>query len=438
MKGENSMTNEPTAPKFKKVGFKGELKYFFDELKSFFGIRKWLADLFSGRIGIKNFLAKGSFDLTFFALVIFLLSVGIIMMFSASYVTARNSAASNYDPYYYFKNQALFAAVGVVVMLIASKINIDFYRSCTGFVGLVSFLLLIYVLINPKIIPGKEEFHRWIDLGFIDYQPSELAKLSIVMVFAYMMERYQRKTVEKWWMVLVYGVILGTNFVLIYKENHVSGALIVLLIGGIMMFMSGIKLRWFVLVGALAVLAVAVVIIYPDILPKHAVARVEVWKKLLTGQELTNDEIQGDAWQTLQSLYAVGSGGLFGAGFGKSKQKYLFLPEPQNDFIFAVICEELGFFPTLIIVIVPFVLLLARGFTIALKARSRYAKLLALGISVQVALQAGLNIAVVTSTIPNTGISLPFFSSGGSSLVTLLLEMGIILAVSRNDERKKR
>lgn len=431
------MTSEPVAPKFKKVGFKGEVRYFFDEFKSFFGLRKWAGGLYSRKIGFKDFFAKGSFDLTFFALVILLLTVGVVMMFSASYVSARNDAATKYDPYYYVKKQALFAVIGVAVMLIASKIKVDFYRSCTGFVGLISLVLLIYVLINPKIIEGKEEFKRWIDLGFTDYQPSELAKLSIVMTFAFMMERYRKKTEEKSWMVLVYGAILSVNCLLIYKENHVSGTLIVLLIGGAMMFFSGIKLRWFVAVGILVGIVGAAVIISPEtFLPEHAVPRIEIWKKLITGQELTNDEILNDGWQTMQSLYAVGSGGLFGVGFGKSKQKYLYLPEPQNDFIFAVICEELGFFPTLLIVIVPFILLLARGFTIALKARSRFAKLLALGISVQVALQAGLNIAVVTSTIPNTGISLPFFSSGGSSLVTLLFEMGMVLSVSRNDERK--
>lgn len=431
------MTSEPTAPKFDKVGIKGEIRYVWGEFKSFFTVKNWFFDLRKGKIGIKDFMAKGSFDLAFFALVIFLLSVGVIMMFSASYVSARNSAASEYDPYYYVKKQALFAVAGVVVMLIASKINIDFYRSFTGLVGLLSLALLVYVLFNPKIIDGKEDFRRWIDLGFTDYQPSELAKLSIIMTFSFMMERYRRKTVEKAWMVLVYGVILGVNCILIYKENHVSGTLIVLLIGGAMMFFGGIKLRWFIIVGAAAVIAVICVIIWPELLPAHAVSRVEMWKKIITGAELTQEELKGDAWQTMQSLYAVGSGGLFGVGFGKSKQKYLYIPEPQNDFIFAVICEELGFFPTLLIVIVPFILLLARGFTVALKARSRFAKLLALGISVQVALQAGLNIAVVTSTIPNTGISLPFFSYGGSSLLTLMLEMGMVLSVSRNDERKR-
>lgn len=432
------MTKEPTAPKFKSVGVKGELSYFWSEFKSFFGIGKWFSGLRSGKIGVKDFIAKGSFDLAFFALVIFLLSVGVVMMFSASYVAARNGADTNYDPYYYFKHQAFFAVVGVAIMLLVSRVNVDFFRSCTGIVALVAFAMLIYVLVNPKIIAGKEEFKRWIDLGIMDYQPSELAKLAIIMLFSFMMERYRTKTEEKAWMMLVYAAILGTCCLLIYKENHLSGALIVLLIGGAMMFFGGVKIRWFVIVGVVAAVAATVIIASPEkFLPAHAVPRIEIWKKLLAGKELTSEEARDDAWQTMQSLYAVGSGGLFGVGFGKSRQKYLYLPEPQNDFVFAVICEELGFFPSLLIVIIPFILLLARGFTIALRARSRYAKLLALGISVQVALQAGLNIAVVTSTVPNTGISLPFFSYGGSSLVTLMIEMGMVLAVSRNDERKR-
>ena len=435
-KGERVVTKEPTAPKFKSVGLKGELRFFWSELKSFFDIKRWFKSLFTGKI--REFFTSGSFDLAFFALVIYLVSVGVVMMFSASYVAARNGADTNYNPYYYFINQLKFAAIGIVVMLLVSRLKVDLFRSFSGLIGLVSLILLIYVLINPKIIAGKEESKRWIDLGVMDYQPSELAKLGIIMLFSFMMERYRTKTEEKAWMMLIYAGILGVFCLLIYKENHLSGALIVLLIGGVMMFFGGVKLRWFVIVGVIAAIAASVVIATPEkFLPEHAVPRIEIWKKLLAGKELTSEETKGDAWQTLQSLYAVGSGGLFGVGFGKSRQKYLYLPEPQNDFVFSVICEELGFFPTLLIVIIPFILLLARGFTIALRARSRYAKLLALGISVQVALQAGLNIAVVTSTVPNTGISLPFFSYGGSSLVTLLIEMGMVLAVSRNDERKR-
>ena len=169
----------------------------------------------------------------------------------------------------------------------------------------------------------------------------------------------------------------------------------------------------------------------------YASERIRIWLKLLTGEDLTSAEARGSGWQSLQSLYAIGSGGLFGLGFGNSKQKHMYLPEPQNDFVFAIVCEELGFIRALLIIVL-FILLVARGLIIGLRAKSKFGALLAMGISFQVGLQAALNIAVVTATVPNTGISLPFFSYGGTSLIVLLMEMGMVLAVSRNGERTKK
>ena len=190
-------------------------------------------------------------------------------------------------------------------------------------------------------------------------------------------------------------------------------------------------------IGAVVIGVLGFVLKSDSILEGYASERIRIWLKLLKGEELTSQEATGSGWQSLQSLYAIGSGGLFGLGFGNSKQKHMYLPEPQNDFVFAVVCEELGFIRALIIILL-FVLLVARGFIIGLRARSRFEAMTAMGISFQVGLQAALNIAVVTSTVPNTGISLPFFSYGGTSLVMLLIEMGIVLSISRNSERKKK
>ena len=198
-------------------------------------------------------------------------------------------------------------------------------------------------------------------------------------------------------------------------------------------------IQWSIYVlGIAAVLLVGLYLVLNSdkFLEGYASSRIAIWLKLLTGEELTREETRGSGWQSLQSLYAIGSGGLFGLGFGNSKQKHMYLPEPQNDFVFAVVCEELGFVRAFLIILL-FILLVARGFVIGLRARSRFEAMLAMGISFQVGLQAALNIAVVTSTVPNTGISLPFFSYGGTALVMLLAEMGMVLAVSRNSERKK-
>ncbi len=411
--------------------------YVKSEIRRAFGFTEWIKDLFTGKKKIRDFFSAAPFDLAFFALVILLLSIGVVMMYSASYVNAWNSAASNYDPHYYVKRQALFAVIGVAVMVAVSFVKTEFYRDCSGLVYVMAILLLIYVLINPYVIPGKEEFKRWINLGFTTFQPSEIGKLAVIMMLAYLLERFSRATEQKATMLFFYAIFVLLICGLVYLENHVSGTILIFLIGASMMYLGGVKWQWYAVAIALGVLVVSAVVSNPEkFLNGYAAERIETWIKLLTGKELTREESIGSAWQSLQSLYAIGSGGLFGLGFGNSKQKYLYLPEPQNDFVFAVVCEELGFIKTMVIIIL-FVLLVVRGFIIGMRARTKYGALLAMGISLQVGLQTALNIGVVTSTLPNTGISLPFFSYGGTSLVMLLLEMGMVLSVSRNGERKK-
>ena len=409
-----------------------------NEILAHFGIFYLIRDIFTGRKKLKDCFSTSPFDITFFTLVIALLAVGIVMMFSASYV---NAWYVEDDAYHYVKNQALFAVIGLVIMIAVSFIKPDFFRQSTGVITLISLFLLVYVLINPYEVPGKEQFKRWMEIpGVTSFQPSEVAKFAIVLFLAFSMERYHKIIEQKWWVIFPYGGFILIFCALVYAENHVSGTLLILGIGAATVYFGGVRIHKLVYIIGIAgiVLAVIFVALNSDkLLEGYASERIRIWLKLLTGEELTAQEARGSGWQSVQSLYAIGSGGLFGLGFGNSKQKHMYLPEPQNDFVFAVVCEELGFIRAILIILL-FVLLVARGFIIGLRAKSRFEAMLAMGISFQVGLQAALNIAVVTSTVPNTGISLPFFSYGGTSLVMLLAEMGVILAISRNSERKKK
>ena len=363
-------------------------------------------------------------DLPFLVLVLTLVGFGLVMLGSASGAVALYRRG---DAFAYLRPQLLYAALGIGAMWAASRVDYHVYHKLAWPLLGLSMVLLTAVLFMPEYNGCK----RWLVLpGLGTLQPSEIAKFAVVLVFAHIISLNHDRMGSFAVGVLPFALVLGVVAVLMLLEPHLSGTVLILSIGAVLMFVGGTGLRWFVLaaVGGAAAIGAAIAIM-PDLVP-YAASRLSSWLDPFA-------DPLGDGHQTIQSLYAIGSGGATGLGLGNSRQKHLFVPEPQNDFVFSVICEELGFFPTLLIVIIPFILLLARGFTIALRARSRYAKLLALGISVQVALQAGLNIAVVTSTVPNTGISLPFFSYGGSSLVTLLIEMGMVLAVSRNDERKR-
>lgn len=396
----------------------------------------------------RSFRPLGGIDLPFFIIVIALITLGLIMMFSAS---SSYSYFYFNDSFYYFKRQLVFAIVGILVLFLVSGID---YRHLKRFaipLLLVTYALLVAVLILPAPA-GFEEFHRWISLGPLTFQPSEVAKFAIILYFAWHMDRHfkeinsnvlsdaswaqgfnqgrgvikiKAKTVDMMW----YLLILAATCVLVYLENHVSGTLLIFAIGIMMMFLSGFDYKWFV-VAAVVVLVVAIVVVRnPSILPEHAQPRILAWvdKSYQPG---------GARWQTNQAIYAIGSGGFFGVGLGNSKMKQLYVSEPQNDFIFSIICEELGFLGALIIVIL-FALLVWRGFLIGIKAKDKFGSLLAMGIVFQVGLQAALNIGVVTDVLPNTGISLPFFSYGGTSLLMLIFEMGVVLSISRSAKLKK-
>ena len=356
-------------------------------------------------------------DLPFLAILLLLVGLGLVMLFSAGYAVALYRRG---DAFTYIRPQLLFAALGVVAMYLASLVDYHIWHKLAWPLMGLSLVLLTVVLFMPEYNGCK----RWIVLpGLGTLQPSEIAKFSVVLVFSHIISLNHDRMKTFSTGVLPFGVILGVVTVLMLLEPHLSGTLLILGIGAVLMFVGGTGLKWFGLAGAAAGAAIAAaVILLPELVP-YAADRLASW------QDPFADPL-GEGHQTIQSLYAIASGGIAGLGLGNSRQKYLYVPEPQNDFIFSILCEELGFVGAAVVIGL-FLLLLLRGVYLAVRARDRFGALLVVGFVVQVILQAVLNIAVVTNTIPNTGISLPFFSSGGTSLMMLLGEMGIVLSVSR-------
>lgn len=358
-------------------------------------------------------------DLPFLVLVLTLVGFGLVMLFSASYAVALYRRG---DAYAYIRPQLLYAALGLIAMWLASRVDYHIYHKLAWPVLGVSLVLLVLVLFMPEYNGCK----RWLVIpGVGTLQPSEIAKFAVVLAFSHIISLNASRMKSFSVGVLPFGLVLGMVAVLMLLEPHLSGTLLILGIGAVLMFVGGTGIKWFILAGAGAVGAVgAAVAVMPDLVP-YAASRLASWLDPFA-------DPLGDGHQTIQSLYAIGSGGATGLGLGNSRQKHMFVPEPQNDFIFSIVCEELGFVGALAVVTL-FVLLLLRGITLAVHAPDRFGGLLVVGFVVQVTIQAALNIAVVTNTIPNTGISLPFFSSGGTSLMMLLGEMGIVLSVSRQE-----
>lgn len=360
-------------------------------------------------------LLRGGFDLPFFVLVVILLLFGLVMMFSASFAYAFYH---NHDSFFYIKKQALFAAAGLVVMLIMA--NIDYHKLHKFAYPLlaVTYGLLGVVLVMPKINGCR----RWIIAGPLNFQPSEVAKFAVVLAFAHFISLYYKRMKTFRFGVLPFMLVMGSIAGLMLLEPHLSGTILILLIGFVLMLVGGTALRWFAIGGGLCGGALAVLVMIPNFII-YAKGRLVTWLDPFK-------DARGNGWQIIQSLYAIGSGGLMGVGLGNSRQKYLYIAEPQNDFVFSIVCEELGFIGA-VAVIVLFALLVWRGYVISMRAPDKFGTLLAVGLTTQVGLQAALNIAVVTNSVPNTGISLPFFSAGGTSLMMLLFQMGVVLSVSR-------
>ncbi len=363
------------------------------------------------------FSVSQGFDMPFLIILMIILVVGLISQFSASY--AYSYYWNDGDSFYFIKRQLIFAVIGVAAMLIISTVDYHILHHFAIPLMLVSFILLGVVL----MMPSSTGIHRWIRLPGLQFQPSEIAKFTLILLFAHLISINHKKMKTFLAGYLPFMVILGVTCGLVFLEPHLSGTILLLGIGIIMMYVGGTRLLY--LLGTLGLGVGAV--IYMVFVKGYEQDRINVWLHPFEAYATNRDE----AWQTIQSLYAIGSGGVMGQGLGNSRQKHLFLPEPHNDFIFSVICEEMGFVGA-VLVIVLFALLLWRGITIGMKSPDKFGSMLAVGLTVQVGLQAVMNMAVVTNTIPNTGISLPFFSYGGTSLVMLLAQMGVVLSVSRN------
>ncbi len=365
---------------------------------------------------------SGKMDLTFLFLLITVLTVGLVMLFSASYFYAYTYYGNSY---YFISKQAGFAVFGVLLMLLVSKIDYHFIRKFAIPFYLVIVAFLGVMLILPPMV-ANTTVKRWFSLGPINFQPSELGKFAVILLLAHLIAANQKRMKTFTFGVLLLGLVIGIVCVLVVLEPHLSATVLIFLIGAVMMVVGGIKLRY-ILIGVGVALAGAGVLLSGVI--KYAEDRLKYWRDPWAAPT-------GEGFQTIQSLLSIGSGGVWGSGLGQSRQKYLWVPEPHNDFIFAIVCEELGLIGALIIIIL-FCMLMWRGFVISVKAPDKFGSLLALGLTFQVGLQMALNVLVVTNTIPNTGISLPFFSYGGTSLIILLVEMGIILSVSRSCNTKK-
>ena len=346
-------------------------------------------------------------DLPFLILVLTLVGFGLVMLASASSAVALYRRG---DAWAYLRPQLLYAALGLCGMGLASRVDYHIFHKLAWPVLGLSLVMLTAVLFMPEYNGCK----RWLVIPRLGtLQPSEIAKFAVVLVFAHIIALNHDRMKDFSVGVLPFALVLGVVAALMLLEPHLSGTVLIL----------GTGLRWFLLAGAGGIGAVAAAVaVMPDLVP-YAADRLRSWLDPFA-------DPLGDGHQTIQSLYAIGSGGAAGLGLGSSRQKHLFVPEPQNDFIFSIVCEELGFVGACAVVGL-FVLLLCRGIVIAAHAPDRFGALLVVGFVVQVALQAVLNVAVVTNTIPNTGISLPFFSSGGTSLMMLLGEMGVVLGVSR-------
>ena len=357
---------------------------------------------------------RGAFDFTLFIIIISLLSIGLIMVFSASSEAARYLFKG--DAYHYIKRQGLWAILSVVAMLILANFNYKRFQKL-AFPGLVvSVLLLVAVLVIGKDINGGK---RWIYIGSLSFQPSEFVKIAVVLFFASSLSVYKDRLKYFWTGLLPYLGVLGIIALLLYFEPHFSCIVIILVVGCVMLFVAGAKLSHFAfLAGPAAVGVFGLIMMAP-----YRVARV------MSFLDPFKDK-QGDGWQVIQSLYAIGSGGIFGLGLGRSRQKFLYIPEPQNDFIFSILCEELGFIGALVVILL-FVMLIYRGMRVALTAPDMFGSLIATGITTLLAVQIVCNIAVVTSSMPVTGMPLPFFSYGGTTLLANMCAMGILLNISR-------
>lgn len=374
---------------------------------------------------------RGGVDRVMLSLILILLALGSIMVFSASYPSAL---AEEGDSMYYIKRQLLFSVIGIAAMLFASIVPLSWYKKLTPAFFLFATFLLIIVLI-PGIGISNGEARRWLGLKAIGFtfQPSELMKVALVMMLAWYLDTFREKVLDRseWkktflWSALIPCAFVGAACILVLLEKHLSGTIIMGLIGLSVMVVGSVHPGWMAaIVGVGGSTAVGLFLA----MNPYAL------KRILTFTDENADKLD-EAWQTTQGLLAIGSGGFLGVGLGGSRQKYSYVSEAQNDFIFTIWCEEMGFVGAVALILL-FLFFIWRGYVIAMRAPDIFSCLVVMGIICQVGIQAFLNIAVVTDVVPNTGVALPFFSYGGTSLIILLAEMGIVLAISKHSYQKK-
>ncbi|MBR4878357.1 MAG: putative lipid II flippase FtsW [Clostridia bacterium] len=346
-------------------------------------------------------------------IVVMLVGIGLVMLYSAGYATAANKTAMGNDPHYFVKNQGMYAIIGFIGLYVASRFDYHLYAK---FNPIIAMGTLVLMYLTPFIGTSVKGARRWL-FGF---QPSEFAKFAIIIFFATMMCKMGKKRMKTFgWGFCFYlgclGVLLGS----LVLQKHLSAIMIISVTCGIMMYVGGTQFIYLLGLVGLGVAGVAAYVLKNP----YAMSRINVWLDPFS-------DFRGAGWQASQSWMAISSGGLWGMGLGQGRQKHLFLPEPANDFIFSVICEELGFVGAMLVLMV-FAFFIIRGFVIAIKAADKFGTLIATGITTHIGLQIIMNIFVVSGIMPVTGISLPFFSYGGTSLVVLLCEVGVLLNISR-------
>ena len=371
---------------------------------------------------IRLFSVRLGMDMMFLFFVMVLVIIGIIMMYSASYPSALRYEDNSQK---YLISQSIFAVVGFVIMIAISYFDYHHLHFLAPFIYLIGLGLLVVVLASP----GDPK--RWINLGSFGFQASEVAKFALILALADWSSKHFRDMHTFKIGVLPPVIMLVLYVFFLALEPHYSGIVIMLLLSAVMMFIGGVRIRYFIIAGVLCALAIGYLVVTNQL--GYAMQRLDGWGQALT---YTTEDMWQQTYQTRNSLYAIGSGGVWGLGLGQSRQKYMYIPEAQNDFVFAVVCEELGLTGAILIMLL-FVLLVWRGITISMRANDPFGSMLGTGLSAQIGIQAILNILVITDWLPNTGISLPFFSYGGTSLIMLLAQMGIVLSISRTSNLEK-
>ena len=361
---------------------------------------------------VKKMKTEKPFDFILFITVLLMLCFGIIMVLSASSPSSLAETGSSYE---YVKTQAVSAVVGIVLMLFISKIDYKVYSKFYKIIYLVGILLLFAVLI-PNLGYSANGATRWLNLRFTTIQPSEIVKVGLIIFYATYLSKHkdELKSFSKGFIKPIL-IVIPVILILVLVQNHLSASLVIIAVVSIMMLMAGSKLRYFLTFGIIGLAVGGIGLFFLAKTAGQGGFRLGRIMAFLDPWSYAQDE----GWQIIQSLYAIGSGGIFGAGLGNSTQKYLYIPEPHNDFIFSVLAEELGFVGCVSVILL-FAIFIWRGIVIAMKAPDMLGSLIAVGITTQVGIQAIINIAVVTSSIPNTGMPLPFFSYGGTALLILL------------------